>query len=81
MAHCDAVGRGIHAINKAVGVEKVGRNASRMLSIDEPVIDWPGLARSLGVNACRVTTVAQLDLALEKAMSHKGPMLIEAVIV
>ncbi|RJE78684.1 acetolactate synthase large subunit [Paracoccus sp. JM45] len=65
---------------KNVGVDKVGRNASRMLSIDEPAIDWPSLARSLGVQSCRATTVAELELALEKAMAHKGPMLIEAVI-
>ena len=65
---------------KNVGVEEIGRNASRMLSLDEPAIDWPTLARSLGVTASRAETVEELDQALVNAMAQTGPVLIEAVI-
>jgi acetolactate synthase-1/2/3 large subunit len=65
---------------RGVGVTQVGRNADRMLRIDEPTLDWVGLARSMGVPGTRVTTGEDLLRALAGALAGQGPFLIEAVV-
>lgn len=63
-----------------VGVNKFGRNAERMLNIDEPALDWVQMARGMGVEAGRATTVEEFVRLFEGALSRRGPFLIEAVI-
>ncbi|MFD1910867.1 acetolactate synthase large subunit [Halodurantibacterium flavum] len=70
----------LHGEMKRVGVDAIGENARRMLNLDDPAIDWVGLAQAQGVDAARATTVAELEAAVTQAMSTQGPFLIEAMI-
>ena len=63
-----------------VGVDDFGRNAERMLRLDEPALDWVGLANGMGVEGASVETCEGFFAVLEYALSRKGPFLIEAVI-
>lgn len=65
---------------RQVGVAEAGVNASRMLSLDDPALDWTRLAQSMGVEACRVHTGPELADVLGAALHRGGPMLIEAVL-
>ena len=65
---------------RAVGVERFGRNAERMLSLDDPALDWVALARGMGVEGRRVDSAEGLADALASAVAGRGPSLIEAVI-
>lgn len=61
-----------------VGVSDFGRNARRMLDLDNPELDWCLLARGMGVEAARAETIEQFSDVLAHAMARKGPFLIEA---
>lgn len=63
-----------------VGVNSYGRNASRMLGIDEPTVDWCALAKGFGVESGRATTVSEFRKLLEAGLAHDGPFLIQALI-
>ena len=63
-----------------VGVNDFGRNASRMLEIEDPALDWCSLAKGMGVEAARAETAESFTRLFETALSRKGPFLIEAVI-
>jgi acetolactate synthase-1/2/3 large subunit len=63
-----------------VGATPPGPKALSMLDLSNPVIDFAGLARSLGVDGQRVTTAEEFTRAFSAAMSEPGPHLIEAVI-
>ncbi|MGH1423470.1 MAG: acetolactate synthase large subunit [Pseudooceanicola sp.] len=65
---------------KNVGAGEPGRNANRMLNLDDPAIDWVSLAAGMGVEAARAETAEQFTDLFKGAMSRKGPFLIEAVI-
>lgn len=60
-----------------VGANEAGKNASRMLDLDDPAMDWVSLAKGFGVEAVGVDTAEALDDALAAAMSRPGPFLIE----
>jgi acetolactate synthase-1/2/3 large subunit len=51
--------------------------ASSSLAFGASSIDWVGLAHSLGVPASRATTADELVGALRRAMSDRGPRVIE----
>lgn len=70
----------LHGEMRNVGVEDFGRNAKRMLNLDEPGLDWLALSKGLGVEAGRATTIEGFSRLFEGAMSRRGPYLIEAVI-
>lgn len=57
-----------------------GRVAMDMMELDRPTLDWVAMANGMGVNAKRATTVDEFREALELALAHSGPFLIEAVI-
>lgn len=57
-----------------------GQVALDMMELDRPTLDWVAMAGGMGVQAQRVTTVAEFRVALEHAFEHNGPFLIEAVI-
>jgi acetolactate synthase-1/2/3 large subunit len=63
-----------------VGVSEPGPNAIRMLTVDQPVLDWTGLARAQGVDATRVTDLDGLVQAMRRGLATKGPSLIEVVV-
>jgi acetolactate synthase I/II/III large subunit len=66
---------------KAVGAAgedgKPGYNASRMLDLIDPSLDWVLLAKGMGVDAARVETPAQLADLMKSALTKRGPFLIE----
>lgn len=70
----------LHNELKMVGAGEPGRNARRMLDLDDPAFDWVMLARASGVEAIRATTAEGFADALKSALARKGPFLIEAVI-
>jgi acetolactate synthase-1/2/3 large subunit len=63
-----------------VGAENPGRKAHDMLSLDNPAIDWVSLARGMGVDGVRVSTVDELVTAVKAGLAHKGPFLVEVVL-
>jgi acetolactate synthase-1/2/3 large subunit len=63
-----------------VGVQNPGPRAIDMLSLDRPVIDWTGMARSMGAEACRVDDCADLVKAMEAGFACQGPYLIEVAV-
>ena len=70
----------LHGELKNVGANAAGRNARRMLDLDQPALDWVKLADGMGVEARRVETVEGFFRALQYALSRRGPFLIEAVL-
>jgi acetolactate synthase-1/2/3 large subunit len=70
----------LHGEMRAVGVNDFGRNATLMLNLDEPALDWVAMARGMGVEAGRATTAEEFAKLFRGALSRKGPFLIEAVI-
>lgn len=71
----------LHAELRGVGAGEAGRNARLMLDLDKPDLDFVSLAKGMGVDGERVTTVEDLSRALAAAMGRRGPYLIEAVVV
>jgi acetolactate synthase I/II/III large subunit len=69
---------------KAVGAGgvdgKPGYNASRMLDLVDPSLDWVRLAQGMGVDAARAENPGQLVGLMRSALSRSGPFLIEMVI-
>ena len=65
---------------RQVGAGEPGRNAQRMLDLDNPALDWTALARGSGVEAARATDCETLVAHMKAALSRRGPFLIEAVI-
>lgn len=63
-----------------VGVTEPGPNAIRMLTVDQPVIDWSAMARAQGVDSTRVTDLDGLVEAIRRGVATKGPSLVEVVI-
>lgn len=52
-----------------------------MTDIGHPVIDWIAIATGMGVqHATRAHNCEDLQLALQHAIDHKGPSLIECVL-
>ncbi|MDP3319141.1 MAG: thiamine pyrophosphate-dependent enzyme, partial [Bosea sp. (in: a-proteobacteria)] len=70
----------LHGEMRAVGVNDFGRNATLMLNLDEPALDWVAMARGMGVEAARATTAEEFAKLFKGALGRKGPFLIEAVI-
>ena len=65
---------------KNVGANNMGANASRMMKLTDPAINWLSLSNSLGVPATCSKTADEFNLQLERALNSPGPHLIEAVI-
>jgi acetolactate synthase-1/2/3 large subunit len=63
-----------------VGVNEFGRNARRMLAIDEPALDWTAMARGMGVEAARADTAEEFTRLFRGALGRRGPFLIEAMV-
>ena len=63
-----------------VGVNDFGRNARRMLDIDDPALDWCALAKGMGVEAVRAESCEDFARALTHGLRQNGPLLIEAIL-
>jgi acetolactate synthase-1/2/3 large subunit len=61
-----------------VGVLNPGPKALAMTSLSDPDIDWPSLARGMGVSGDVAKTAERFDELLAQAMERSGPYLIEA---
>ena len=57
-----------------------GRTALDMMDLSNPDLDWPALARGMGVEGARATTMAEYADLFASAMARKGPFVIELVI-
>jgi acetolactate synthase-1/2/3 large subunit len=64
-----------------VGAQNVGRKALDMLDIDRPNLDFVALARGMGVPGERVETMEEFNAALARGLAHKGPYLVEVLLV
>ena len=63
-----------------VGVQNPGPKALSMLDLTNPAIEWTKLSEGMGVPAVRVDTAEGFHAALQEALAHKGPRLIEAML-
>ena len=63
-----------------VGAESVGEKAKSQLNIGGAALNFAQLAQGMGVHGTRVTTAEELNKALEYALAHNGPNLIEVMI-
>jgi acetolactate synthase-1/2/3 large subunit len=70
----------LHNELKMMGAGEPGRNARRMLDLDQPAIDWVHMAQAAGVEAARAVDTASFIDLLRAAIARKGPFLMEAVI-
>ena len=63
-----------------VGAERIGDKARAQLDLKGPRLDFCRLAQGMGVHAARADTAEDFCRALEYALGHPGPHLIEAVV-
>ncbi len=63
------------------GSTNPGPKALSLADLTNPVIDWTAIARGFGMPARSVSTDDELADALMRALSERGPSLIEAVLV
>lgn len=68
-----------HEMNN-VGVPQFGEKARALLDLDNPEIDFAGLARSLGVPASKAATADELTAAIQAGLQAEGPALIEVLL-
>lgn len=57
-----------------------GDIAQHMMELNRPELDWVSIAKGMGVDAVKATTVAEFNKALKTGLAMSGPYLIEAVI-
>ena len=62
------------------GAGAIGEAANDMIDIGRPDIDWVKLSQGMGVRAVRVMLMDEFIKEFRKALSRRGPALIEAVI-
>jgi acetolactate synthase-1/2/3 large subunit len=63
-----------------VGAETVGPIAKSQLDLSTPAIDFVALGNGMGVHSVRAANCEQLNGALDFALAHAGPHLIEVVV-
>lgn len=63
-----------------VGAESVGEKAKSQLDLKGPVLNFAQLAQGMGVHGTQVSTAEELNKALEYALKHNGPNLIEVMV-
>jgi acetolactate synthase-1/2/3 large subunit len=61
-----------------VGAQNPGRKALDLLSLQHPALDWVSLARGMGVEAGRASTLDELRRQLAAGLRSPGPYLIDA---
>ena len=63
-----------------VGAGDTGRRALDMMELDRPALDWPALARGMGVEGGRAKTMEDLERQLAAGLRSEGPYLIDLVL-
>ena len=63
-----------------VGAAESGPKAQAQLDLHAPVLDFTRMAQGMGVHAVRTSSAGDFVKALEHALAHPGPHLIEAVV-
>jgi acetolactate synthase-1/2/3 large subunit len=63
-----------------VGAETIGVKAKSQLDLKNPVLNFAQLAQGMGVHSVRVYSTEELITAMQYALSHTGPHLIEAMV-
>ncbi|MDZ7578972.1 MAG: acetolactate synthase large subunit [Candidatus Nanopelagicales bacterium] len=63
-----------------VGAHAAREKAKRMLSLEDPELDFVAISRGLGVPATRAATCEELADSMRKAFAEPGPHLIEAMV-
>ena len=63
-----------------VGADTIGPKARAQLDLHHPVLDFARLAQGMGVHSIRADTAEDFCKALEYALGHSGPHLIEALV-
>jgi acetolactate synthase-1/2/3 large subunit len=61
-----------------VGAQNPGRKALDMIDLDRPTLDWIAIARGMGVEAGRATTLDELRRQFAAGLRSPGPYLIDA---
>jgi len=69
----------LHTELRNMGAGTPGQRAADMLTLDRPDLDWVALARGLGVEGGRATTLDEFSSELGKAFARRGPYLVELV--
>ncbi|HEX6007844.1 MAG TPA: acetolactate synthase large subunit [Burkholderiales bacterium] len=69
----------LHTELRNMGAGTPGQRAADMLTLDRPHLDWVSLARGLGVEGGRATTLDEFAGHLASAFSRRGPYLVELV--
>ena len=62
------------------GVTQTGPATHAMLALDHPFLNWVKIGEGFGVPAVAVDSAEDLARELERALTQKGPRLIEAII-
>jgi acetolactate synthase-1/2/3 large subunit len=65
---------------RGVGAQVSGPKATRMLTLDQPALDWVAIARGHGVPAAAVQTPEQFVREVQRGFASGGPYLIEALV-
>lgn len=63
-----------------VGADQIGPKAKSQLDLRNPVMNFAQMAQSMGVHGVQVDSAEDLNKAIEYALAHPGPHLIEAVV-
>ena len=63
-----------------VGASEGGQKAKSQLDLHGPVLNFAQLAQGMGVHGVRADSARAFNKALEYALSHPGPHLIEAIV-
>jgi len=63
-----------------LGINHFDENARRMLTFDQPPLNWVKLAEGHGVEAARATSTGALRELLQASFGRRGPFLIEVVL-
>jgi len=62
------------------GIDQTGPMAHSMVHLDNPLLNWVKIGEGFGVPAVAVDSAESLARELQRALMHKGPHLIEAII-
>ena len=62
------------------GYKTLGKEASSLMKLDQPTLDWVSLSRGMGVPAASVNTAEAFIREFQAALKEPGPYLIEAVL-
>jgi len=62
-----------------VGAAVPGHNATAMLTLDRPDLDWVSIAKGFGVEAGRASTLDELSVQFGRGLATPGPYLVELV--